>query len=99
MKAADDRSAVTVLARGYFISEDGLEWTVPLRDDVYWHDGTKFGPADVVKTCEVIMDNPGSVYAYNLSNVKRWRRTAAIRLNFILTRLSPGLRICLNFPL
>lgn len=99
MKAADDRSAVTVLARGYFISEDGLEWTVPLRDDVYWHDGTKFGPADVVKTCEVIMDNPGSVYAYNLSNVKKVEAHGEDTVKFYLNSPQSGFADLLEFPI
>jgi len=28
-------------------SEDGLEWTIPLRDDVVWHDGDPFTADDV----------------------------------------------------
>jgi len=38
------------LAVGYSISEDSLSYEVILRDDVYWHDGTKFSSADVVYT-------------------------------------------------
>lgn len=29
-------------------NEDGTEWTIPLRDDVLWHDGTPFTADDVV---------------------------------------------------
>lgn len=38
------------LATDYKISEDGLSYQVKLRDDVYWHDKTKFTADDVVFT-------------------------------------------------
>jgi len=38
------------LAVGYTISDDTLSYEVILRDDVYWHDGTKFSAKDVVYT-------------------------------------------------
>lgn len=36
------------------ISEDGLVWTVRLRDDVKWHDGTPFTAHDVKFSLELI---------------------------------------------
>ena len=36
------------------ISEDGLVWTVRLRDDVQWHDGTPFTAHDVKFSLELI---------------------------------------------
>ena len=42
------------LAVGYKISEDSLSYEVILRDDVYWHDGTKFSAKDVVYTYDQI---------------------------------------------
>lgn len=38
------------------ISEDGLTWTVNLRDDVVWHDGEPFDAEDVQFTLELILD-------------------------------------------
>ena len=35
------------LATKWEASEDGLEWTFYLRDDVLWHDGEKFTAEDV----------------------------------------------------
>lgn len=100
VKVADDRSAVTVLARGYFISEDGLLWTVPLRDDVYWHDGSKFTSADVVKTCETIMKNSeNSVYAYNLSNVSKVEAQDDYTVKFYLKSPQSSFADLLEFPI
>lgn len=37
------------------ISEDGLTWTVKLRDDVLWHDGEPFSAEDVKFSWELVM--------------------------------------------
>ena len=42
------------LATGYTISEDGKTYTVSLRDNVVWHDGTPFTADDVVFTIRSI---------------------------------------------
>ena len=39
------------LATEWSVSEDGMEYTFKLREDVYWHDGTQFTAKDVVYTC------------------------------------------------
>jgi len=46
------------LAESYEISEDGLEITVKLRDDIYFSDGVRITAEDVLFTYETIM-NPG----------------------------------------
>lgn len=38
------------LATEWSVSEDGMEYTFKLRDDVKWHDGTQFTAKDVVYT-------------------------------------------------
>ncbi|WP_160141732.1 ABC transporter substrate-binding protein [Salicibibacter halophilus] len=40
----------------YELSDDGLEYTVPLRDDVYFHDGEQMTADDVVYTYELFID-------------------------------------------
>lgn len=47
------------------ISEDGLSWSVKLRDDVTWHDGEAFTADDVKFTLELIV-NP---------DFRAWRTT------------------------
>lgn len=42
------------LARGHQISDDGLIYTISLRDDVFWHDGEQLTSDDVVFTYETI---------------------------------------------
>lgn len=44
-----------VLAESWSVSEDGLEWTFKLRQNVKWHDGEPFNADDVVFTYKTIM--------------------------------------------
>lgn len=44
---SEDGTLRGVLARGWEHSPDYLEWTIPLRSDVRWHDGTPFTANDV----------------------------------------------------
>lgn len=44
------------LAQSWEISEDGKTFVFKLRDDVYWHDGTKFTSRDVKFSFEARMD-------------------------------------------
>ncbi|WP_436500811.1 ABC transporter substrate-binding protein [Actinokineospora sp. HUAS TT18] len=36
-------------------SADGRSWTVTLRDDVFFHDKARFGPADVIATYQAVL--------------------------------------------
>ena len=47
------------LATGAEPSDDFRTWTVSLRDDVIWHDGTPFTAADVAFTFEYFADDGG----------------------------------------
>ena len=44
------------LAESYTPSDNGAAWTFVLREGVKFHDGSDFGPADVVATIEKILD-------------------------------------------
>lgn len=46
------------LARDWSVSEDGLVYTLFLREGVAWHDGVPFTADDVVFTFEQIIKNP-----------------------------------------
>jgi len=47
---------VAQLAEGYEISDDGMTYTVTLKEGVLWHDGETFTADDVVYTYEKAMD-------------------------------------------
>lgn len=45
------------LAEGWEISEDGLVWTIKLKQNVVWHDGEKFDADDVIFTYQTLLDS------------------------------------------
>lgn len=47
------------------ISADGRTWTIKLRPDVLWHDGTPFTAADVLFTLQTLMDPKVAVRSRN----------------------------------
>jgi peptide/nickel transport system substrate-binding protein len=55
--APEDMTPIPNLATDWTQSEDGLEWTINLRDDVTWQDGEPFTAEDVVFTYQFIVDN------------------------------------------
>lgn len=44
------------LAKSWDVSEDGLEWTFHLNDNIYWHDGVQFTSDDVKFTFDMVLD-------------------------------------------
>ncbi len=99
LKTSNDGSITTALARGYFISENGLEWTVPLEHEVKWHDGTLFTAKDVVATCNEILNNENCIYYYNLSNVKKVVAVDDATVKFVLNAPQSGFANLLEFPI
>jgi peptide/nickel transport system substrate-binding protein len=57
------------LAKEWQISDDELEWTFTLRDDVQWHDGTPFTSADVKFTYELLLENELGMYSGYLGGI------------------------------
>lgn len=57
----EDGNPTPWLATDYEVSEDGLEWTFTIRDDVYFHTGEKMTAEDVVFSWETALaENPTS---------------------------------------
>ena len=46
------------LAKSWTVSQDGLQWTFHLREDVRWSDGVFFSADDVVFTFNDLIYNP-----------------------------------------
>src|SRR3989344_5017838 len=72
------------LAEGYEISEDGKSYTVTLRQDVRWHDGTPLTADDVRFTIQTIQDP-----AFRSSLRANWQgvtieRLGEFRVRFVL---------------
>ena len=56
MRRDESGNLIPDLAESYEISEDGLEYTFTLREDLYWHDGTPLTAKDVAFTIECAQD-------------------------------------------
>jgi peptide/nickel transport system substrate-binding protein len=59
---APDGSYVPELATDWSVSDDGLTWTLTLRDDVTFHDGTPMTAEDVKFTLELYRDTADFPY-------------------------------------
>lgn len=55
-KINEDLEIVPDIAKSWTISKDGRTYTFYLRDDVYWHDGTKLTAYDAKFTFDSILD-------------------------------------------
>ena len=55
-----DGELIPWLAEDWEVSDDGLEWTFSLRDNVTWHDGEPLTAADVAFTFEYKTQGPGA---------------------------------------
>jgi peptide/nickel transport system substrate-binding protein len=61
-------------------ADGGREWTVQLRDDVTWHDGTPFTAEDVKFSFEYYRDQPGASgrYAHHVGDVPDFERAEVL---------------------
>ena len=57
MKISLDNSLETDLAEKYEVSKDGLEYTFTLKDNIYFHDGSKVTTDDIEFTINKIQDS------------------------------------------
>lgn len=64
----ENMEIVMDLARDYKVSENGLTWTFPLREDAYFTDGERVTAEDIVFTFESAKDS-GSIV--DLTNMKK----------------------------
>jgi len=87
------------LATKWEASEDGLEWTFYLRDDVLWHDGEKFTAEDVAYTFNKIVLNKelGANNASYFQKVKEVQVVDEYTVKFMLESPVAALPAYLSF--
>ena len=61
LKRDQDMNIINDLATGYEVSEDGLTWTVSIREDAKFSDGQPLTSEDVVFTFEKLMESSSTV--------------------------------------
>ena len=62
------------LATDWSVSDDGLTWTMTIRDDAVFHDGTPLTAEDVEFSIELYKDTPDFPYLPSLCHVLRHHR-------------------------
>ncbi len=91
-------NAVPVLAESYKLSEDGRQITVKLRDDIKWHDGTKFTAEDVIYTLSRLMRSNG-LYKKTAEKISGFTAISKYEVAINLNRQELDFAYCLNFPI
>lgn len=51
-----NRKLITSIANSYEISEDQKIYSIKIKDNIYWHDGTKLTVDDIIYTIKTIQD-------------------------------------------
>lgn len=79
------QKAQPLLAENYSVSQDGLTWTVNIKDGVKWHDGSDFTAYDVEKTYnDVLKYKDRSPYFAVLSQLELVNAVSDKTVNFKL---------------
>jgi len=77
----ENGNLLPALATSWSASEDGLEWHFQLRDDVVFHDGTKFDAAAAAKALNVVRTKPALLSSAPIGEIFDEGDVLVIRLN------------------
>lgn len=79
---------------------NNLTYLIKLREDVYWHDSTKFTAKDVEFTIENLQkSNIKSIYKENVKNIQEVQRIDDYTIKIILIEEIPFFEYMLCFPI
>ena len=95
----DEYIATPCLAERWSVSGDGTLWTVTLRNNVLWHDGSEFSAKDVVYTVNQIKKLDKSPYFYNVSNIETAQESNSKTVEFKLSTPNSNFINLLYFPI
>lgn len=93
------QKAQPLLAEGYSVSADGLNWNVTLKSGIKWHDGTELTANDVVNTYKYVMDNENSYYYSNVSNINSVTSPSDYEISFSLNAPQANFVNLLEIPI
>lgn len=96
----EEQRPMPVLADSYSVADDGLAWTVNLKQNVKWHDGSPFTSADVEETYQEVLNNPEDTLFYdNLRNVDKILSLSDYTIVFNLKTPQTNFINLLNIPI
>lgn len=86
------------LAEKADISEDGKILTVTLKENIKWHDGSKFSAKDVEYTVNTIKNEENCYYRQNTENIESVKASGNT-VKFVLKNADSGFLYLLTFPI
>ncbi len=86
------------LAESWQASADNTQWTVSLRKNARWHDGSDCIAEDVIYTVHQIKKLESSPYKHNVSNIAEVEKTDNGGIRFTLTKPIANFANLLYFP-
>jgi len=89
------------LAKTFIPDDETLtSWTVKLREDIIFHDGTKFTADDVVFTLNKVKElGESSYFAYNVANIENVRKISDYEVSIKLNKADNFIMNKMNFPI
>ena len=94
----DNLSAVPCLASSWSSSEENTKYTVELKDNVLFHDGSTLNAEDVVFSVETAKSEPEGAFYHNVSVIKSVRAIGNSTVEFTLTKPLSRFVNLLDFP-
>lgn len=83
-----------------FSKIDDTTYIAKLREDVYWHDGTKFTAKDVIFTVNNLKkDNVKSIYKDNVSTIDKIQQIDDYTIKILLKEVTPFFEYKMCFPI
>src|SRR6056297_1831817 len=89
----ETNTARPLLATDWTTSDDGLVWTMSLRDDVTWHDGEAFDADDVAFTFDYVAEFVQSRWTPGVAAVDNVEVLSPTEVEITLTSASPDFAV------
>ena len=100
VKIGSDQKPTPVLSDAWTVSDNKLEWTFHLRDNVFWHDNTPFTAEDVEFTFQTILNtNLNSVYKRNVQNITTFAAIGKSTFRITLKKPNSFTAEMMTFPI
>ena len=93
-----DQSVEPVLASGWKSSQNNTEYTITLKENIKFHDGSTLDAEDVVATLDYIFLY-GQQYDTLKDNILLYHSSSKYTVNIVLKRPVSDFACCLDFPI
>ena len=99
VQISEKLTPIPCLAESWSGATDCTQWTVKLRNNAKWHDGSEFSAQDVVYTVNLIKQLEKSPYLYNVSGISEISAVDAYTVEILLSKPCANFMNLLYFPI